>query len=92
MLKHDGLRHWALSVFDLVDKLFEGRVGIEEDILRRDLTYNQNFEEWEREWKKDASECLRVVVLELAVDTGIDKCAFWLQETKLSMEGEVGLG
>ena len=53
VLKQDEkkeLRHWALSEFDSAGELFEGRVGIEEDDLRRDLTKDQNFEgEWERE-------------------------------------------
>ena len=41
VLKHDAkkeLRHWALSVFDSAGRLFERRVGIEEDVLRRDFT------------------------------------------------------
>ena len=47
VLKHEEkkeLRHLAFSALDSAGELFESRVGIEEDDLRRDFTNDQNFE------------------------------------------------
>ena len=43
-LKHDELRHCALSEFDSTGESLERRVGMEEDDFRRDLTNDLNLE------------------------------------------------
>ena len=37
------LRYWALSAFDSTGELFGGRVGIEEEDLRRGFTMRVNW-------------------------------------------------